>query len=267
MDAMDKKVEERKRYMDTRNKTVVVTGGAQGIGKAVCQAFCRKGYSVVFCDIDTEAGEETSRELCAHGEALYLPADVSREDDVAFLIETAAGHYGTIDILVNNAGLMIRKPLMRLSLSEWSRVIDTNLSSIFLCSRYALSHLKAARGSIINIASTRALMSEPDTESYAASKGGIVALTHALAISCGPDVRVNCISPGWIEVSEWKKKSTRITPELTPHDHNQHPSGRVGRPEDIARAVLYLSDSENGFITGTNLVIDGGMTRKMIYEE
>ena len=118
---------------------------------------------------------------------------------------------------------------------------------------------------MVNIASTRGLMSEPDTEAYSASKGGIIALTHALAISLGPAVRVNCISPGWIEVSEWKKQGQRHAPDLRPEDQAQHPAGRVGRPEDVASLVMYLLSEEAGFITGANFVLDGGMTRKMIY--
>ena len=136
---------------------------------------------------------------------------------------------------------------------------------MFLFAKQALAHLQAAQGSIVNIASTRALMSEANTEAYSASKGAIVALTHALAVSLGPKVRVNCISPGWIETSEWRRSSVRHAPELREIDHSQHPAGRVGIPEDIASMVSFLISSENGFITGQNFVIDGGMTRKMIY--
>ncbi|MGC8779158.1 MAG: SDR family oxidoreductase, partial [Candidatus Caldatribacteriaceae bacterium] len=121
---------------------------------------------------------------------------------------------------------------------------------------------------IVNIASTRALMSEPHTEAYSAAKGGVLSLTHALAVSLAPrHIRVNAISPGWIEVSVWKKKALRKEPELRPIDHLQHPAGRVGRPEDIASACLFLASPEAGFITGANLVIDGGMTVKMLYAE
>jgi NAD(P)-dependent dehydrogenase (short-subunit alcohol dehydrogenase family) len=108
-------------------------------------------------------------------------------------------------------------------------------------------------------------MSEPNTEAYSATKGGILALTHALAISLGPDIRVNCISPGWIEVSEWQKQATRKEPELSEQDHQQHPAGRVGKPEDIASLAVYFASPEAAFITGANFVIDGGMTKKMIY--
>jgi NAD(P)-dependent dehydrogenase (short-subunit alcohol dehydrogenase family) len=125
--------------------------------------------------------------------------------------------------------------------------------------------LRRSRGTIVNIASTRALMSEPDTESYSASKGGLVALTHALAVSLGSDVRVNCISPGWIDVSSRQKRSRRQAEILSEADHAQHPVGRVGRVEDVAAMAVFLASAESGFVTGQNFVVDGGMTRKMIY--
>jgi hypothetical protein len=119
----------------------------------------------------------------------------------------------------------------------------------------------------VNIASTRAFQSEPDTEAYAAAKGGIVSFTHALAMSVGPEIRVNCISPGWIAVSAWKKRSMAKPPDLRPIDHTQHPVGRVGEPGDIAGLVAFLLSGQAGFITGQTFIVDGGMTRKMIYEE
>jgi NAD(P)-dependent dehydrogenase (short-subunit alcohol dehydrogenase family) len=151
---------------------------------------------------------------------------------------------------------MIRKPIADLTLAEWSAVLATNLTSTFLLVRAAEKLLAASRGAVITIASTRASMSERDTESYSASKGGLVALTHALAISLGPDIRVNCVSPGWINSRE---------DALDPADHAQHPAGRVGTPEDVAALVSYLVGPEAGFITGAEFTIDGGMTRKMIY--
>jgi NAD(P)-dependent dehydrogenase (short-subunit alcohol dehydrogenase family) len=141
-----------------------------------------------------------------------------------------------------------------------------NLTSHFLCSQLFAPALMQTKGCIINIASTRALMSEPNTEPYSASKGGILALTHSLAVTLGPrGVRVNCVSPGWIDTSAWQVKPTPSG--LRRRDHRQHPAGRVGRPEDVAAACLFLADpGASGFLTGANLVVDGGMTRKMIYE-
>jgi NAD(P)-dependent dehydrogenase (short-subunit alcohol dehydrogenase family) len=147
-----------------------------------------------------------------------------------------------------------------LELSEWDSVLNTNLRGTFLCSREAAKLMRNnGGGSIVNISSTRALMSEANSEAYAASKGGILSLTHAMAVSLGPDkITVNAICPGWIETGDYDKLRTE--------DHAQHPAGRVGTPLDIARACLYLTDPRNDFITGTQMIIDGGMTRRMIYE-
>ncbi|MBI3987338.1 MAG: SDR family oxidoreductase, partial [Lentisphaerae bacterium] len=167
--------------------------------------------------------------------------------------------------LVNNAGIMASKPLAQLSLREWNRVLAVNLTGAFLMSKYAAPHLRKQGGVIVNIASTRALMSEANTEAYSASKGGLVALTHALAVSLGPAIRVNCIAPGWIDVSGWKKKKNRRPETLREADHRQHPAGRVGTPDDIAALILYLAAPQASFITGACFTVDGGMTRKMMY--
>jgi NAD(P)-dependent dehydrogenase (short-subunit alcohol dehydrogenase family) len=153
---------------------------------------------------------------------------------------------------------MIRKPLRELSLAEWQAVLGTNLTSTFLLVRAAEDLLRTARGAIVTVASTRAHQSEPNTESYSASKGGLLALTHALAVSLGPDVRANCVSPGWINVRN---------EALSAEDDAQHPAGRVGRPDDGAALIAWLLGPESGFVTGAEFVADGGMTRKMIYTE
>jgi NAD(P)-dependent dehydrogenase (short-subunit alcohol dehydrogenase family) len=164
--------------------------------------------------------------------------------------------FGRLDALINNAGLAnpADPPLEKLRLADWNRRLAVNLTGAFLMTKHCVPHLRRARGAIVNIASTRALQSEPDTEAYAASKGGLVALTHALAMSLGPQIRVNCVSPGWIAKKPVRKK-----------DHAQHPVGRVGRPQDVAELAAFLVSERAGFITGQNFVVDGGMTRKMIY--
>ena len=174
-----------------------------------------------------------------------------------------------LDALINNAALAdpVSGPVEELSLAAWNRRLGTNLTGAFLGAKPAVPALRRSHGAIVNIASTRALQSEPHTEAYAASKGGLVALTHALAVSLGPAVRVNCISPGWIAVSDWQRSDRRRPPELSAADHAQHPAGRVGRPEDVAEMVAYLIGPRAGCVTGQNFVIDGGMTRKMIYVE
>ncbi len=245
----------------------IVTGGGQGIGKAIAKRLLEKGVAVIIADSDGEAGEETVAEYRPLGDIHFALCDVSDEGHVRRLIGDAIDQHQRLHALINNAGIGRFKPLAETTLADWNAVIGINLTGAFLCAKFAAPHLKAARGAIVNIASTRALMSEPGTEAYAASKGGIVALTHALAISLGPEVRVNCISPGWIEVGDWKKRSERVIPEHSERDRRQHPVGRIGIPDDIAGLVEYLISPAAGFITGANFIVDGGMTRKMVYAE
>lgn len=244
---------------------VVITGGAQGIGKAMARSFLIENYAVVIADTDAGAGAETLKEFTPLGTIRFVHADVSREDDVIRLTADTVSALGGITVLVNNAAIGRTMPVTELALEDWNRVIGVNLTGPFLCAKHMAPQLRQRRGAIINIASTRAFMSEPGTEAYSASKGGIVALTHALAASLAPEVRVNSISPGWIETGAWQKQGAPKHPSLTEADHRQHWAGRVGEPEDIANLAVYLASARAGFITGSNFTVDGGMTRKMIY--
>lgn len=246
-------------------RVIVITGGAQGIGKAMAGRFLRDGYAVVISDCDPEAGAETLGEYGPLGDLRFIAGDVAREEDVIRLTTETVSVFGGIDVLVNNAAISHNVPPTELSLADWNRVLAVNLTGPFLCARHMAPHLRQRRGAIINIASTRAFMSEADTEAYSASKGGLVALTHALAASLAPDVRVNSISPGWIETGSWRKRRVRQDPALTEADHRQHWAGRVGEPHDIAGLAAYLASDQGGFITGSNFFVDGGMSRKMIY--
>lgn len=250
-------------------RVVYISGGAQGIGKGIARDLLRRGYAVVIADIDTEAGEETAQEYAPLGPLRFIATDIREEADVQDSIAETLQRFGRLDGLINNAALAnpYNAPIESLTLEAWHRTLGTNLDGAFLCAKHAVAALREVGGSIINIASTRALQSEANSEAYAASKGALVALTHALALSLGPAIRVNCISPGWIDVSEWQKRSERRPAELSDTDHLQHPAGRVGSPEDVAAMAAFLLSEEAGFITGQNFVIDGGMTRKMIYEE
>ena len=252
-----------------KDKTVLITGAAQGIGLGISRYLVQLGVQVVLADQDREAGEEAEAALQHLGTARFVHTDVSDESSVAAALHFAHGTFGDLDGLVNNAGLADpdNGPLEELSLQDWNRRLGVNLTGYFLCAKHAIPMLRESRGAMVNIASTRAAQSEPHTEAYAAAKGGIVALTHALAVSLGPEVRVNCISPGWIATSDWQKRSARSDPALRPQDHHQHPVGRVGEPRDIASLTAFLLSAEAGFISGQNLVADGGMSRKMIYEE
>lgn len=231
-----------------KNKTVLITGGAQGIGRGCVEHFFKTGWNVTAVDIHPlESGERMEA----------VSGDISLESAAEKAVEKTIRRFGRIDALINNAGVSAvgKFKIDALPLEEWNRVISINLTGCFLMAKHAVPFLRRTGGAIINIASTRAFQSEPDSEAYAASKGGIVALTHALAVSLGPDIRVNCISPGWIE--------TRDHAEHTEADRLQHPAGRVGVPQDIAGLADYLISAS--FVTGQNFIADGGMTKKMIY--
>lgn len=228
-------------------RNAIVTGAARGIGRAITEALLDRGWQVAALDLDIgplEAREGLQAIRC----------DLGSEDDVRSAVAEAG--FETIDLLVNNGGPADPEcgPLEELTLEAWHKWIDPHLTGTFLMTREALPALRKGRGAVVNMASTRALQSEPDTFAYAAAKGGVTSLTHAMAVSLGPEVRVNAIAPGWINSRG---------EALGEADHAQHPVGRVGEPSDIAEAVLYLADA--GFVTGQVLVVDGGMTRKMIY--
>lgn len=230
--------------------TIVITGAAQGIGLATAHLFSSRNWQVIGLDCNANLLEKASEE--AGFEPILCDLSDSKQ------IERAVASIHSLDLLVNNAAISVNTDPRTLSLSEWNRVLSVNLTAPFLLSRLSAEKLESNKGSIVNIASTRALMSEPHTEAYSASKGGILSLTHALAMSLAP-IRVNAISPGWIE---------HASPEsLRDIDHSFHPAGRVGRVEDIAEMVWYLSSEAAGFITGQNFVIDGGVTKKMLYPE
>ena len=245
-------------------KNIIVTGGTQGIGKIITLELLKNRFAVSVFEIDIEAIAEFQEETVSENIA-FFETDVSDEVSVRKSVKQSAERFGNISGLINNAAIQNNKPVTELLLDEWNRVIGTNLTGTFLCAKHAAPFLKKASGSIINISSTRAFQSEPNTEAYSASKGGVLALTHSLAMSLGPIIRVNCISPGWIDVSGIRKKSKTNQIEISEADNAQHPAGRVGKPEDISKMVLFLLNPENDFITGQNFVIDGGMTRKMIY--
>ncbi|MEG9269726.1 SDR family NAD(P)-dependent oxidoreductase [Qipengyuania sp. Mu-71] len=249
-------------------QTILITGAGNGIGRAITMHFHALGWRVIGLDNDAEALAEL-RAALPRENALFLTCDVGREGAVGQAFERIAERLGdaALDCLVNNAGIAdpYAGPLEDLDLADWQAWIDASLTAAFLVTRAAVPFLRrSASASIANISSTRAVMSEPDTFAYAAAKGGLDALTHSLAVSLGPTIRANAIRPGWIETGPWQKKDSRSDPDHRPKDREQHPVGRIGRPEDIAEAVAYLHEA--GFVTGQHLNIDGGMTAKMIYE-
>ncbi|MFR9542161.1 MAG: SDR family oxidoreductase [Rikenellaceae bacterium] len=243
-----------------KEKIIFITGGASGIGRGMVEHFAAAGATVAFCDIDEVQGAITAE----HAGAIFYKADVCNDVRLTEVLEDITSKFGGVDVIINNAGVSKFTPLTEIEIEEFDKIIATNLRPVFITSRFMVRHLGTAEGRrkygrIINIASTRHLQSEPHSEAYAASKGGIVSLTHALAISLSEyNITVNCISPGWIDTGHYP---------ISEEDKRQHPSGRVGTPSDIARMCEYLCREENDFINGENLTLDGGMTKKMIYLE
>ncbi|MGB9784278.1 MAG: SDR family oxidoreductase [Fervidicoccaceae archaeon] len=247
-------------------KVCVVTGGAKGIGAAISSRLGIEGCTVFIADIDEEAGRIREGIFRNEGiDAHFVNVDVSKETDVEKLMRLAGGSRGKIDVLINNAGIPFTgNDLEKQSSEEFMRIIGTNLYGPWICAKHSLKYMKKDGGVIINIASTRAYQSEENTEPYSASKGGILALTHALAISLSKyRIRVISVSPGWIDTSEWQIPPRK--PKLNELDHIQHPAGRVGKPEDVASLIAFLASSEAEWITAADFIIDGGMTKKMIY--
>ncbi|AJD51440.1 NAD(P)-dependent dehydrogenase, short-chain alcohol dehydrogenase family [Thalassospira xiamenensis M-5 = DSM 17429] len=253
-------------------KVAFVTGAAQGLGLGITQHLLSTGWKVMLFDLDADAGDEAITALSEDQQerALFFKGDIANEHDVAIAVQQTVDRFGRIDGLVNNAGIADPHSgsFEHLDWENWQRVINVNLGGAFLAAKHATQHLRKTRGAIVNIASTRAFQSEPNTEAYAASKGGMVALTHAMAVSLSGAVRVNGIAPGWIEVGDWQKSSAREEPQHRDIDRQQHPAGRIGTPDDIAKMVAFLLDHEqSGFMTGETIRIDGGMTHKMIYAD
>lgn len=247
--------------MRFEGKTCVVTGGANGIGRCITEAFVREGARVAVIDTDASAGERLARKL---GDSLrFVQGDVGDKQALERFVQKVIAAFGNVDCLVNNACISRKGLVSGCSYEDFESVLRVGVTApYYLALLFGGSFAPGA--SIVNIASTRAGMSQPDTESYTAAKGGISALTHALCMSLSGRVRVNAISPGWIDTGAYQQTED-YEPQHQKEDEMQHPSGRVGHPSDIAAMALYLCSSEASFINGENITIDGGMTRRMIY--
>lgn len=254
--------------MRVKDRVAIVTGAAVGIGQGIATVLSREGAKVVVADVDETAGRRTVEELRqAGGDAIFVRADVGDEAQVRAMVDQAVRQYGRLQILVNNAGIGVYTPVHETSLADWERCLRVNLTGVFLCSKYALPHLKAAGGgAIVNIASVHAYQNVGGTAPYAASKGGVAALTRVMAIDYARDkIRVNAICPGWIytplierifrESGDFEGMKRRVG--------ERQLMGRLGTPEDIGYAVLYLASDESSFVTGTSLFVDSGLTAQL----
>ncbi len=250
-------------------QVALVTGAAHGIGLGIAARLASRGYAVAMLDINTDRCARAAERIAQERGVATLPliGDTGTEDEVENAVERIRATFGRLDAVVNNAGNPnpSTEPVEKLDRATWDRYLEVNLTGCFLVAKHTIPLLRESRGAMVNIASIHALQSNANhNAAYAAAKGGIVALTHALALSLGPEIRVNCISPGWIDVREPERKQDE---PLRAIEHSQHPVGRVGEPRDIAALAAFLLSDDAGFITGQNFIADGGMTRKMAYVE
>lgn len=242
--------------MDFKDKVCVVTGGANGIGKALTQEFAEAGCKVAFIDVDRASGEQVLETLVNNGvEGMFFEGDIAEQAVLEDFVQAVVKKYKRIDYIINNACVSRRGIISGCSSDDFNYVLKVGVTAPYMLTKLFVKHLNTD-ACIINIASTRSNMSQADTESYTAAKGGIVALTHALAVSLAGKARVNAISPGWIDMAGTNQ---------TDQDKNQHLVKRIGTPRDIAKMAMFLCSSDSGFITGQNITVDGGMTKLMIY--
>ncbi len=250
--------------MKLEGKVAIVTGGSKGIGEGIARVFSSEGAKVVVASRGQEAGRRIAEQLGASkGQALYLPTDVRSSASVQATIAATVDRFGKLDILVNNAGYHISKNVEQTSEEEWELIIGTNLRGTFLCSKYAIPHLRTTRGTIINIGSMVGLVGQSNAGAYSASKGGQIAMTRGMALDfAGDGIRVNAICPGWIEtplVEDWF--SQQPDPQASrAYIYGAHPLGRIGTTEECGRAAAYLASADAAFVTGITLNVDGGVT-------
>lgn len=246
-----------------KGKRALITGAASGIGKAAALLFAEEGAAVAIADLDVDRGPQTAREIeTQDGRALFVACDITLADDCRQAVDETVAAFGGLDVVFNNAGIIARRSVVDLEEAEWDRVMDVNVKSVYLMSKYAIPAMKKnGGGSIINMSSGWGLVGGPNAAVYCASKGATVLLTKAMAIDFGPDqIRVNCLCPGDTDTSMLREEARQLGVAEEPFlaDAASRPLGRVGTPEEIARAAIFLASDQSSFVTGTTLVVDGG---------
>ena len=244
---------------ELKDKVVIATGQSLGIDDAIAKAFSQAGAKVVIASPEVAKGEQAAHEICTSGgEAIFVPTDVSKASDVEALVDRTIAVYGRLDCAVNNAGVGRTSSLVDGSEDDWNYMIDTNLKGMWLCLKYEISQmLKNGSGAIVNVASICGIAGMSGFSIYSASKGGAIALTKAAAIEyAGVGIRINVISPGAVQAA----LSEEAPPDVAERLKAGHPIGRIGKPEEIASAALWLCSDTASFVTGHNLIIDGGYT-------
>ncbi len=246
-------------------KVSIITGGADGIGKATALLFAREGSKLVIADFDPEKGTEFQQTLKGMGyESIFVETDVRNSSEVQAMADASIEHFGRIDILVNNAGVAISIPVVELSEDDWNRVVDINLKGVFLCCKYVIPKMiQGGGGAIVNMGSVHGLVGRARVSAYNAAKAGVVNLTKNMALDyVGNNIRVNAVCPGFVDTGMVRRYINRCENSAEVYDElvRLHPMGRLARPEEIAYAVLYLASDESSFVTGTGLIIDGGYT-------
>ena len=253
--------------MKLENKVAIVTGAGKGIGSGIAKVFSQEGAKVVIVDWDEEAGKKTAEEIRqSGGDALFVNCDVSNEEQVKAMVQATLDKYGRIDVLVNNAGIGVYLPVLEATSDDWDHCLAVNLKGVFLCSKYTIPHMQAVgKGAIVNISSVHAHATVNGVAPYAASKGGITALTRNMAIDYGPAIRVNAIAPGWVLTPLIQSifDSYDDPAEQQRLVEQRQVMKRIGQPEDIGYAAAFLASDEASFITGTQLFVDGGLTAQL----